>query len=62
MTTWGAAKPSSFRIDLEDLKNIRYAFDERVRRAKESYRNSRLEKWNAEHLAMLQSRGGAPYK
>jgi hypothetical protein len=62
MTFASVAKTSAYRDNLEDLKGIWYAMGDWVRQVRVNRENSRLEKWNTEHLAMLESRGGASYK
>jgi hypothetical protein len=56
------ARTSAYRGNLEALRSIWYAIGDWARQVRVNRENSRLEKWNTEHLAMLESRGGASYK
>lgn len=62
MTTASVAKGSAYRITMEDVRGAWYAVEGWVRRVRANRAESSLEKWNMEHLAMLESRGGARYK
>ncbi len=62
MTTWNATRTTGYRVNLEDVKNVWYAFVSWVANARANYRNARLERWNSERRAMLESRGMSSYK
>jgi hypothetical protein len=62
MTSASMTRISAYRGSLEDLKGFWYAAQDWVRQARAKREDARLERWNTEHLAMLESRGGAAYK
>lgn len=62
MTTWNVAGTAGYRVSLEDLKNAWYTVKSWVANARANYEKSKVERWNREHLALLQSYGMSPYK
>lgn len=66
MTTASVPKTTTYRYNLgdfkEQLRGMWYAAGDWARRTRAHFEESRIERWNSERLAMLESRGGAPYK
>lgn len=66
MTTASVPKTTADRYNLgdlkEDLRGIWHAAGEWVKQRRARAEESRIERWNSERLAMIESRGGARYK
>ncbi len=66
MTTASVPKTIAYRDSLGDvrehLKGIGYAAWDWAKQRKAKLEESRIERWNSERLAMIESHGGARYK
>ena len=66
MTTASVPKITAYRDSLGDLREhlrgIWYAAGDWAKQRKARLEESRIERWNSERLAMIESRGGARYK
>jgi hypothetical protein len=61
MTTASVAKTTTYHGNLADLKGIKYAIEDWVRRVRVSREASRIGAWNREHSAVLEARGARPF-
>jgi hypothetical protein len=58
MTTVPVAKTTAYHDNLADLKGIKYAIEDWVRRVRASRQASRDESWNMANRAALEPRDG----
>lgn len=66
MTTASVTKTLTYRYNLggfkEHLRGMWHAAGDWVREMRANIEESRIERWNSERLAMMESSGGAWYK